>query len=80
MFLRHFVARTLYQFCFDVPLHVCADVCLSPTTASKWEFQTVKSTAKNEALFRIIRHRQPSSDLATLRHETISTRIPILSP
>ncbi len=78
--LRHFLAPVLNQFSFDVPLHVCADVSLYPATASQWEFETVKSTAKNEVLLRIIRSRRRSSDLGTLRPEIISTRIPTLSP
>ena len=36
IFLRHFVARIPNQFFFDVPLHVCADVCHSLTSASQW--------------------------------------------
>ena len=80
MFLRHFVTPILNPFLFDVPLHVCADVCLTATTASQWEFQIVKSTAKNETLLPIIRLRQRSSALDMLHPETTSTRIPVLSP
>jgi hypothetical protein len=80
MFLEHFLAQILIRSSFDVFRHVCANVCLSLISAFLLESQTVTSTSKIETLLSILRRRQRFSHLHTLRPETTSIRIPILSP
>ena len=80
MFLEHFLAQILIRSSFDVSRHVCANVCLSLVSALLWESLTVPLTSKIETLLCILRRRQRFSHLHTLRPETTSTRIPILSP
>ena len=43
MFLRYFLTQTLNRPLYDVPLHVSADVCLPPTSASRCEVHDVGS-------------------------------------
>jgi hypothetical protein len=80
MFLGYFLAQILNRSFFDVPLHVCAVVCLALIGASPCEVQSVTSTSKNQTSLPIIPLRQRSSSPDAFHHETTSTRIPILSP
>ena len=80
MFPRYFVEQIFNRPFFDVPLHVCADVCLLLIGASRCEVQTVISTSKNQTLLPIIPLRQRFLRLDAFHHETTSTRIPLLSP
>jgi hypothetical protein len=80
MFPGYFVTHTLNRLLLDVPLHVCADVCLAVTSLSRCDVHSVISTSRNVMISPIIRLRQRSSGLDVLHPETTSTRIPILSP
>ena len=80
MFFGYVVTQILNQPFCDVPPHVRADVCLLLASASRCEVLAVTSTSKNETLLPTIRLRLRSSGLDTLRLETTSTRISVLSP
>jgi hypothetical protein len=60
VFLRHFVARTLNQVCFDVPLQVSADVSLS-RYCLQMGAPNSEINGENEALLRIIRCAPPAT-------------------